>query len=590
MTSASAPASRWPFWTLSGILGAAAAVRLIGLGFGLPAVYNPDEVAIMSRALAFAKGDLNPHNFLYPTFYFYVLFAWIGGYFVVGRVLGWHASLAAFQTRFFVDPTGVFLAGRSLGVACGLGGVALSYPLARRVGGRAAALAASLFLATAPFHARDSHYVKHDVPVTLAIIAAALLALRLAEGDADAGRRRRLVLAAGAAGGLACATHYFAVFLALPLAMALLFPPTPWPARVRDVAWAAVAAAVAFFVCSPFVVLDAGVAIRDIVANRQIVVDRAVNAGGVLFGSAPAYLAMLVQDAIGWPVVALALGGFAVSLRRSRRRTLILVAFPVAFFLFISNTVPASRYLVPVLPFLAVLAGVGTEAMAGWLARRRGWARAATGVCTLVLAAAASAPGLVASVRTGLFFQQTDTRTLALAYIERTIPPGASIAIQPYSVPLVQSRESLIEALDANVGGAERASAKFRLRLDLEPYPQPAYRTLFIGDGGLDADKIYVSYGALGGPRGLGALRALGVTYVVLKRYNRPHPDSVPLLKALAGEAQLVATFSPYRAGLSPAEIAATEPYLHNTDVRLTAALARPGPVVEVWRLHSAFP
>ena len=58
-------------------------LRAIGLSFGLPAVYNPDEVAIMSRALGFAKGDLNPHNFLYPTFYFYVLFAWVGGYFAV---------------------------------------------------------------------------------------------------------------------------------------------------------------------------------------------------------------------------------------------------------------------------------------------------------------------------------------------------------------------------------------------------------------------------------------------------------------------------------------------------------------------------
>ena len=54
------------------------ALRVIGLQYGLPAVYNPDEVAIMARALSFARGTLNPHNFLYPTFYFYVLFAWVG--------------------------------------------------------------------------------------------------------------------------------------------------------------------------------------------------------------------------------------------------------------------------------------------------------------------------------------------------------------------------------------------------------------------------------------------------------------------------------------------------------------------------------
>ena len=85
------------------------------LDFGLPAIYNPDEIAIMSRALAFAKGDLNPHNFLYPTFFFYALFAWIGGYFVLARVTGQVASLNAFQQQFFLDPSSIYLAGRALG-------------------------------------------------------------------------------------------------------------------------------------------------------------------------------------------------------------------------------------------------------------------------------------------------------------------------------------------------------------------------------------------------------------------------------------------------------------------------------------------
>ena len=31
---------------------------LFGIQYGLPSVYNPDEVAIMARALAFAKGTL----------------------------------------------------------------------------------------------------------------------------------------------------------------------------------------------------------------------------------------------------------------------------------------------------------------------------------------------------------------------------------------------------------------------------------------------------------------------------------------------------------------------------------------------------
>ena len=60
---------------IAAIVTMAFGLRLYGVRYGLPYVYNPDEVAIMSRALGFAKGDLNPHNFLYPTLYFYALFA-----------------------------------------------------------------------------------------------------------------------------------------------------------------------------------------------------------------------------------------------------------------------------------------------------------------------------------------------------------------------------------------------------------------------------------------------------------------------------------------------------------------------------------
>jgi hypothetical protein len=96
--------------SLAAILLAAVALRVAGLAYGLPAVYNPDEVSILSRALAFAKGDLNPHNFLYPSFYFYLLFGWVGTYFVLARVVGTVASLQAFQAQFFTDPTNIYLA------------------------------------------------------------------------------------------------------------------------------------------------------------------------------------------------------------------------------------------------------------------------------------------------------------------------------------------------------------------------------------------------------------------------------------------------------------------------------------------------
>jgi hypothetical protein len=580
---------------LMALLALAQWLRTAGLDFGLPAVYNPDEVAIMSRSLAFAKGDLNPHNFLYPTFYFYVLFGWIGGWFVLNWLTGAIPSLAAFQTQFFLDPSGVYFAGRALGVACGVATVWLVWPLAARLAGWRAGAVAALLLAVSPTAVRDAHYVKHDVPVTLAIAAAMLVLFRLARvGEAAHAAldppRPRPLLGAGAACGVAFSTHYYAVFLTLPLAIAVAArlgafgrpagAPRPGPgALVRAWAWAAAGATIVFFALSPFLLVEPRTAWQDIVANRQIVVDRAAGLGSGPLPSAAAYARLLWQEGLGWSGLGAAIIGAVLIARRRRWHALLVLAFPVAFLIFVSHTVAASRYLNPVLPFLALAAGCGVA-----LASRS----------TPIAAALATALALPAgwqSWQIGRFFGQIDTRTIAQRWIEREVPAGATILVQPYSVALTQSRDSLVEALTATVGGPERASTKFALRLALDPYPSPAYRTLYLGDGGLDADKLYVSPRAFGvgplpdGAHGLEPLTRLGVQYVVLKRYNAEDPAVAPLRERLVAAATRVATVTPYGAEASDADRARVAPFLHNTDTPWHPALERPGPGLEIWKL-----
>lgn len=560
----------------------ALAARAAGVRFGLPAVYNPDEVAIMSRALGFAKGDLNPHNFLYPTLFFYVLFAWIGGYFVLARAMGWVSSLAAFQAGFFTDPSGIYLAGRALGIVCGVLTVVLVHRLAARLFNARAAVVSASFMAVAPFAVRDAHYVKHDVPVTLAVTAAMLAMWRVwfvepgKDGQHDPGLGR--IVVAGALVGASVSTHYYAVFLVVPLAagIVLRLGRQGWPRVMAGLLAAATAAAAAFTACSPFLVIEWRTAIRDIVANRQIVVDRALTAGGG-FAALGRYLSMLWWDALGWPVALLSAAGGAWLTWRRPRHAAFLLLFPLTFFAFISNTVPASRYLNPILPFAVVLAGAALDELAAMAAAR---VRLALLVVATVIAAW---PGLVASVRNDWLFRQTDTRTLAREFVEAHVPSGSGVLVQPYSVPLVQSRASLREALEFHLGDARRASTKFALRLAL-PETTPAYRMIYLGDGGLDADKIYVHYARLSEEEALNVLLAMDVRFVVLKQYNVKEPASEPLRRALVRGGRLLAAFSPYRSFVE-AGGATAPPFLHNTDATVDASLVRPGPVVEIWEI-----
>ncbi|HEX5215324.1 MAG TPA: glycosyltransferase family 39 protein [Vicinamibacterales bacterium] len=569
------------------VLAVGAALRFTALSYGLPFVYNPDEVAIMNRALAFATNGLNPHNFLYPTFYFYVLFAWeVLGY-GVGRVFGLFDSLAAFERSYFADPTWIFLVGRKLTALCGVATIAATYALGRRLSGRTAGVIAAAVLAVSPIAVRDAHYVKHDVPVTLLIVLAILGLFHAttprdhAEAQGTYAQTLRRWAGCGAVAGLAMSTHYYAIFVALPIAIAALWPATPNERvadRLRLLANAGVAATIAFVAGSPFLIVEPARVIADVIGNRQIVMDRATETAG-LFGSLGFYLQTLWRDGLG--VIAALCGaiGVVAMFRTDGRRAGLLLAFPVAFLLFIGNTFPATRYLNPVLPFAAVLAGAGAAALIARVARGGVLVAASLVVAGLLMS------GGVASARSDAFFLQTDTRTQAYEWIAKNLPAESSVLVQPYSVPLRQSRAGLVEALRATQGDETRASTRFRKQLDLDPYPAPAYRTIYLGDGGLDQDKIYVSPSAFADET-LAPLRALAVTHVILKRYNQPDVALASLDRALAKDAQLIVTFSPYRAAATPTTRAAVSPFLHNTDATIDAALERPGPIVEIWRLR----
>ncbi|MCC7007867.1 MAG: glycosyltransferase family 39 protein [Acidobacteria bacterium] len=553
-----------------------ALVRCLGLAYGLPAVHNPDEVAIMNRAVGLAQTQFNPRNFLYPSLYFYALFACEALWFVAGRLLGMFGSLAAFERAFFVDPTSIYLVGRGLTAACGVLTVWATAHLGARLWDARAGLSAAVLLGLAPLAVTDAHYVKHDVPVTLLIVLAHLALLR---AWSDPARSRRWILV-GLLTGLAMSTHYYAVFVTLPVAIGALSAQADRAsvaARVRRLLLVGGAAALVFFAGSPFLLLEPMRALDDISANRAIVIDRLTTSTGA-FGAAEYYLGWLARDAAGRLACVLAAGGLIVTLRSGARTAIVALAFSLAFIAFIANTVPASRYLNPVLPFMLLLAGAAVS----WTLRHR---RRIWRVAGVALLAGAGLEAGWSSVRVGLFFRQADTRTLAQQWIERTLPEGTSILVQPYSVQLRQSRGSLEEALRAHLGDPARASVKFTRLLRLDPYPSPAYRTLFLGAGGLDVDKIYVEPAAFDQAGSLEPLRRLAVTCVVMKRYNVEDVSMVAISAALRREGRLAAVFSPYRHDASPDRRQAVPPFLHNSSTRIAAELERPGPIVEIWTI-----
>ena len=556
-------------------------LRAFNLDYSLPGVYHPDEIPILNRALAFAKGDLNPRNFLYPSLYFYLLFAWEVLFFVVSWITGFYQSLADFQAQHFRDPSAVVLAARAFTVTCGVITLWAVYRLGLRLASPVAGVVAAMFLAVSPFAVRDAHYVKLDVPVTM-FTTFALTALARLVVDATAASSRRAWIVAGLLAGLAMSTQYYVIFLAvaiLAVAVADVRRSGRWQTSAASLAWAAAGTTAGFVAGTPFFFFELSTALRDIAGVREVDIDRALAGGGGAFTSLPAYLRMLALDALGWPVAAFAVVGALWLIATDWRRALVLLVFPVAYLIFIAHTVPMSRYLNCILPAVAVLAAYPVAR----LSERREWSRPAI---SIAVAALASIPAARVSMHDVIFFGRTDTRTMAREFIDRQVPPHASLLVQPYSAPVHRSRASLVEALRANLGSEERASVKFQMELAIDPPLEPAYRTIYYGDGGTDADKIYVLPGEFEHASGLEPLRRRGIQYVVLKRSNISNPETVRLEAALAHEATRLATFSPYRPDVPADERARTPPFVHNSSIRVDRALERPGPIVDVWRLE----
>jgi hypothetical protein len=156
---------------------------------------------------------------------------------------------------------------------------------------------------------------------------------------------------------------------------------------------------------------------------------------------------------------------------RDWRKGLLLLVFPVSYFLVISRfVVRFERNLVPLLPFLALGGGWLVDALAAWLARRfrqgeiGSHALASLGAILLLVLP------LAATVSFDAAISQTDLREAAGQWVEENVEWGSKIAIEHYAIPFDHSAYQVQDVI--------RISDH-----DLAWYQQEGYDILIISDG-----------------------------------------------------------------------------------------------------------
>lgn len=405
-------------------LTAGALLRFWALSQGIGSNPGVDEPEILNRAVRMMKtADFNPHFFDYPGLYIYVEAAVATLRFMFGAIQGRWAGLAQAPIEEF------YLWGRAVTALLGTATVWVVYRAAMRWGAQTALLAAVL-IAVMPLHVRESHYVLTDVPCTFAVMLTFLLSLRAHEREAVGA-----FALAGAAAGVAAAVKYNGVVaLVLPLAACLM---TPRLRGSRAAAALAILAAMlaAFLIAAPYTLLDLPTFLNQFARLSSEYRKPPIMAE-------PLWLVYLkhLRLALQWPGSIMVIGGFGLGLARARGgpgrvRWVLAMLFPLLYFRFISNqNIVFARYLLPLVPFLSILAAAAVVAAVAAL-RRAGVPGAVRQAVTVALTIVAIGPPAYTAINYDADAAKTWTQRMAYDWIRRELPHGTSIRLEGSVAP-----------------------------------------------------------------------------------------------------------------------------------------------------------
>jgi Dolichyl-phosphate-mannose-protein mannosyltransferase len=559
------------------ILAAGFALRVWNIDYGLPFVYSLDEGAhFTSRAVEMFWQDLDPGYYQNPAAYTYLVYLLLR---VMYGPLGslFDLPFGNVTDQFDKNPTEIWIAARALAAALCMGGVAATYWAARRLWGAREGLVAAAVLAFAFLPVAYSRVAVTDVGALIGVALSMGLAFRAYGG----GRARDFALA-GAAAGLAVAFKYTAGLALLPLAIASL-------ARARvdgfralgGLALGGALACVVFVALNPYLFTSLDSWWSDVGDQAQVAADQpkpGQESGGVSY-----YLDSLTWG-LGWAAALAALAGAALELRRNLVRGLMLIAVPVALFVYLSTQSRYfGRWLLPAYPALAMLAAAALTQLSSLVPRPSWRAPVLAGVVALVLL-----QPLAADVRSAQVLGRDDTRQQARDWLEARYPPELRASVEP-AVPgrwfrsnpdgsppswlsRCPKRDGWTEpGWSYLAAGGERVCAQYKPGLVARP------------DGGVRASAYHsvLDAGVIDDYRVYGYCLVVTVDVVRDRALQTGDSGARAYYERLERESRVVKTFSPYDEGADPVPFSFDLSYNY-----YPPEYHRPGPTVQIQRLE----
>lgn len=577
--------SFYRFWLpLLLIVCAAFAIRLWGIQQGLPNIQWTDENSDLSTALRLLNGELPARHVRYHrSLIAYVNLGAVGGLFATDFLTGQVSNVDEFRSLYFSDRALYTYATRFVMALLTSFSVAFIGLAGRYINQNVGLLAAALLFGNG-LYAIHSLYALPDTLIGFSIALYLWMTLRAWRFGRD---RDYLWL------GISFALVMLSKLSASPVIVGVVVTQfvMNWQHRngdgfsvlratvfTRKWLWLLLGIVIGNIVFNPIAFLYPA----DLVWEIRNLNNHAYGASFSMFE----HIQIIVTHIVGiipltwrWAFIATLLGIIEVFRRRLTPHWSILIVFIVITLTIASVTTNFYKvsYWIPWVVCMALLGGIGLDALSKWVAAGRlswiGW-----GVVALILFAETSFMISIVARKTA-----TDTRQLALDYIQSNIDGGSSIMVGDvisYSVPLQRDEASINQAIE--LGASTLAVWEWWLSLPTETRPTPAYRIF-----GPEWQQTIDSFEELSA-----LIDQEQIQYVVDDDYcgggaKRPDSDSAIEFPALSdqmrSEWELVATFSPFP----------TDDCISSIEWRLGLAIddinalnqqVRPGPIIRIYR------
>ncbi|BAY22967.1 hypothetical protein NIES2100_27310 [Calothrix sp. NIES-2100] len=406
-------------------------LRLYGINFGLPYIYDPDEPTFVIAAVKIlASRDPNPHWFGHPaSTEIYILVALYTIIFLIGKSLGIFVNAEAFKSLYFHDPTVFYLSGRLLSAVVGTAIIFLTYLIGRKIFNKNIGLMAAILMAIIPLHVHFSKLVRADLIMTFLILCGLWYCLKILENNSYIN-----YIGVGFLTGLAIVTKYPSVVFTLTIILTYILS-KGWQSKGGKfyLPVSLLACVTGAFLGSPFLFLD----FQQVIANvtfESRATHLSATGGGFIYNLIW-YLQFAVIKNFTFSGLLLAVFGFVICLASKQKHKWLLLSFPLFFLLFISSlNLIWERWIIPIVPFTCLIVAYAIYTIANWVERRLNPRLALWTI--LLLMVINCVPLSTLSIVQGREMSGVDTRTLAGRWMMSNIKSGSFVLMEAYTPQL----------------------------------------------------------------------------------------------------------------------------------------------------------